>query len=450
MSNNTNSAPAIGWNIPGNVSSTMTSLNTSFSQPAQQAGSVPGASAPPLPKPRSKLPSSLSLNTSTTLVGGSSNTDPFANLPQPIPVPVQRQSSQGVGSFGNSSPPPSSGSYGYQSKFSGSFGSSSPPPSRESKFNSGSEFRNVSPSPTGQSHTYSFSSGGRGGYQSSETGYSKPASYGKPSGSSYSPTYKPTFSSNSSLKGNSYGMASSVVRDPTDLDILGKFEHVNKTDEKFRMITTYVNNSHGVRDGSVKVHDIYQLNIKGWGAWLKSQLSLGGMGSENMLLWYKTNPRGIQKLAGKMDGCVAFYDRLGRAFPENPNNMKNSSRQIIVLCAVSLGNVHKSPHGFQHWVNIGVPRGCNSVKGVGKKIPDYSANVDDDSFTIPSGPTKKNGEFKNYELDFNEYIVFDASRIKVKYAVDLEVFPASSGSKSSYSGAVSGNHGKFGSTHSAV
>ncbi|ODM88691.1 Poly [ADP-ribose] polymerase 1 [Orchesella cincta] len=107
--------------------------------------------------------------------------------------------------------------------------------------------------------------------------------------------------------------------------------------------------------------------------------------------------------------------------------MQKPLRQLMLLCSVSLGRVYESPHGFQHWsAKGGVPHGFSTIKGMGKFVPYWGENFGDDSVIVPCGKTIQNQKFQTYNLDFNEYIVFEGKRIKIKYAVDVEIKPASS------------------------
>ncbi|ODM87512.1 Poly [ADP-ribose] polymerase 1 [Orchesella cincta] len=66
-------------------------------------------------------------------------------------------------------------------------------------------------------------------------------------------------------------------------------------------------------------------------------------------------------------------------------------------------------------------RWFNTVKGTGKYVPCMGDSIADDSVIVPCGKTMQNQKFQSYKLDFNEYIAFDAKRVQVKYAVDLEI-----------------------------
>ncbi|ODM88689.1 Poly [ADP-ribose] polymerase 1 [Orchesella cincta] len=314
---------------------------------------------------------------------GSNQFDPFANLPNPIPVPFGKQSSNSQG--------------------------------------------NTSAAGRGAQAGHSASSSQWGGHQGSpKTNYNKAPS------SSYSGSNVTSHSSSPAKHSHSSNPQQqsqpSLVTKPKDLVIFGKFDKLNSSDQKFKAIVKYVRNSHGLKDsdGKVWVHDVYQIGGNTWKTFFNSIKKDITGSSAGMLLWYKTTPGGIRRLQQKKDGCVAFYDRVCRAFPQNPRNLQAPIRHLIILCAVSLGNVHKDRNGFKDWNLIGrAPDGYNSVKGMGSLCPDWKENFNDDSFEVPCGATKQHQVYKSYDLEFNEYMVFQSKQILVKYAVDLEITPSS-------------------------
>ncbi|OXA50566.1 Poly [ADP-ribose] polymerase 2-B [Folsomia candida] len=260
---------------------------------------------------------------------------------------------------------------------------------------------------------------------------------------------------------------------------LGSFSEVDATSEVGKMLTAYAENSIYMKPGSrmkVRIHTILK---KKDGGRLSRFLSGGGEGSGRgkgggrggrrsrsrsksptssgrgrggswsskkgghghhehgrkssgrgergdeftMLLWTKTSPESVRRLASGRDGCFAFYDRFSRALPLPMDKMKENLRQIFILCKVNLGRKYKSPHGYPTWGKVSHPprgSGCDSVQAVGKYKPNWKKNVQYKSTIVPLGESEKSTRFPTFEVDYNEYFVFKADQIKVKYAIDVE------------------------------
>ncbi|CAL8135957.1 unnamed protein product [Orchesella dallaii] len=240
---------------------------------------------------------------------------------------------------------------------------------------------------------------------------------------------------------NSYQrqMSMAPVQNITDLNMPVEFDCLSQSDEKFSMISKYIENSHGLKEsqGKVNIHNIYEINKADWIAFQNNLKIIEESDVEQMLLWYKTTAKGVQKLVQGKDDAVVLYDRICRAFPENLRNIRNPTRQLIILCAVSLGKIHESPLGFCHWSLRGSPpAGYNSVIGAGKSGPCWDETDMDDSFIVPNGETTPNQPDEEYKLEFSEYILFEAKRINVKYVVDVEVIPSLLRRQASYGTAI--------------
>lgn len=59
----------------------------------------------------------------------------------------------------------------------------------------------------------------------------------------------------------------------------------------------------------------------------------------------------------------------------------------------------------------------DSVKCVGKFIPDWDSCKEIDGVLLPSGETKVNTRFKSFAVQYNEHCVYEPERIKAKYLV---------------------------------
>ncbi|CAL8135955.1 unnamed protein product [Orchesella dallaii] len=225
-----------------------------------------------------------------------------------------------------------------------------------------------------------------------------------------------------------------------ELTVFGQFDSLDVNDFTFQIIQKYVQNSHGLPIGAeVTIHNVYELIKSDYSMSttllapkMNKNSSRSTEGCEQMLLWFKTTPAGIKKLAHGTDGCVALYDRICRAFTEKPENLQAPLRQIFLLCEVSLGKVYNDLQGYQRWSRVGqAPSGFDTIKGIGSFCPDWNENYSEGFVVFPCGPTVKQQGFRKYEINFNEYIVFERNRIKIKYAVELDLIPLAYLQKSS-------------------
>ena len=69
-------------------------------------------------------------------------------------------------------------------------------------------------------------------------------------------------------------------------------------------------------------------------------------------------------------------------------------------------------HADSNAVNL--PEGKNSTKGVGRSAPDPKKAVEKDKVRIPMGPGIP-GNVPGAHFQFNEYIVYDETQVKIKY-----------------------------------
>lgn len=86
---------------------------------------------------------------------------------------------------------------------------------------------------------------------------------------------------------------------------------------------------------------------------------------------------------------------------------------FILLCEVALGTPHKLNHADFNASNL--PPGSHSTMGCGGYGPDpRKAEQSTDGYTIPMGPCMKT-EVKGSSLQFNEYIVYNANQVRMRY-----------------------------------
>ena len=89
---------------------------------------------------------------------------------------------------------------------------------------------------------------------------------------------------------------------------------------------------------------------------------------------------------------------------------------LLVLCDVALGKCNELVNADYQADQL--PKGCHSVKGVGRTVPKTSEKLD--QVTVPIGPGIQDKQGKNRTLQYNEYIVYDVAQIKIKYLVKIK------------------------------
>lgn len=85
---------------------------------------------------------------------------------------------------------------------------------------------------------------------------------------------------------------------------------------------------------------------------------------------------------------------------------------VILLCEVAAGN-SDIRYRFDH---SELKENCDSLQGLGKYYP-HPVHVCDDGLIIPNGKLVQRDE--EADLNFNEFVIFDTSRVKIRYMVQL-------------------------------
>jgi poly [ADP-ribose] polymerase len=94
---------------------------------------------------------------------------------------------------------------------------------------------------------------------------------------------------------------------------------------------------------------------------------------------------------------------------------------LLFLCEVALGNMYEL---LQAGNITKLPDGKHSTKGVGCWQPDTKSHVEleGEGVTVPIG-TLKQDLVTGKALQYDEFIVYDTSQIKMRYAVIVEYKP---------------------------
>ncbi len=95
-----------------------------------------------------------------------------------------------------------------------------------------------------------------------------------------------------------------------------------------------------------------------------------------------------------------------------------STHGCMLLCEVALGESHEllqADHGA-----AALPAGKHSTRGVGRSQPHAGGAVTlADGLTVPCGAIETK-EVPGAALQYNEFVVYDTSQIKLKYLVKVK------------------------------
>lgn len=163
---------------------------------------------------------------------------------------------------------------------------------------------------------------------------------------------------------------------------------------------------------------------------LKCQNENDGAKFENkMLLWYGTRIGNYVSLISEgfhlpspESPSTAYMFGKGIYFADMSVKASASCHPsngigFLMLCEVSLDNIEKRTFGDYNLPST-MKEGMNSVLGCGLNVPDESGTKVLNNIKIPLGPPVKS-DIKSF-FGFNQYIVYDTSRIKIRYLVKIK------------------------------
>lgn len=201
---------------------------------------------------------------------------------------------------------------------------------------------------------------------------------------------------------------------------------VEASDDKHRLVTEYITNTHASTHSSykLKVQDIFEIDRDGEEARFKSEIP------NRMLLWHGsrlTNWVGILSqglriappeapVSGYMFGKgVYFADMVSKSANYCFTNPSNNVG-ILMLCEVAMGKMRELTNADYNASNL--PKGYHGTKGCGSTAPPETSYVDHDGMKVPIGAGERTD--KQGGLLYNEYIVYDVAQIRMKYLIKTE------------------------------
>ncbi|GMR59960.1 hypothetical protein PMAYCL1PPCAC_30155, partial [Pristionchus mayeri] len=227
------------------------------------------------------------------------------------------------------------------------------------------------------------------------------------------------------MKGEKTPKGVACKMDPIDVNYLKLKSEITvlpKDSPDYSMIVQYANNSHGSTHASkIQITDIFCVNRDGEEARFKQHLG------NRMLLWHGSRVSNFVGIisqglriappeaphAGYMFGKgIYFADMVSKSANYCHPDYSNQDA-FLLLCDVALGAVQEEATATN--VNP-LKKGFTAVKGMGYQFPDPSTLFNHpNGYVVPSGKSTK-GEKKFY-LEYNEFIVYDVSQVRIRYLV---------------------------------
>eukprot|EP01147_Barroeca_monosierra_P005117 gene5117-156_t len=181
----------------------------------------------------------------------------------------------------------------------------------------------------------------------------------------------------------------------TDIDVLPK------RSKEFRMIETYVKNSHA------ETHNQFNLEIVERLLWHGSRLTnFVGILSEGLRIAPPTAPA-----TGYMFGKGIYLADMVSKSANYCHCTSSSPSGLLLLCEAALGNMLECTNA--EYIER-LPKGKHSTFGKGKTCPDPAESITIDNVQVPLGPAKPSG-VKHSSLLYNEFIVYDVAQVQIRY-----------------------------------
>lgn len=187
----------------------------------------------------------------------------------------------------------------------------------------------------------------------------------------------------------------------------------------YRKVVKYVNNSQCHPNIKLTVVNIHRV-------WVRNQDDENLFHISNRhLLWHGTKRSNIPNIlndgfklptnVGQMFGSgIYFADRITKS-----SNYSDLDVTFLLLCEVGLGKVYSCKRPHNDWLSP--PSGFDSVKANGTYVPDWTEIGRYCGAQIPFGRTAKCTKYTSHAVNYNEFIVYDPSRIIIRFLVEVKV-----------------------------
>ncbi|KAJ3172436.1 hypothetical protein HDU88_005760 [Geranomyces variabilis] len=212
-------------------------------------------------------------------------------------------------------------------------------------------------------------------------------------------------------------------------------EVADRASDSFQLVQEYLYDTRG--EGSqYEISNLFEADRNGE----RGRMSKGGFGAQTrMMLWHGTrssNFLGIlssglriapvgARLSGQMYGAgIYFGDQFQKSVGYAHNHAPGLNGYVcLLLCAVAVGEQpYESEQAEPELVKA--PGSAIATKGLGKRGPTGAMVRCEDGVIVPCAPIvqyplRKNDKGEGIErcLNFNEYIVYDPSQVRIRYVV---------------------------------
>ncbi|KAM9355428.1 poly [ADP-ribose] polymerase 1 [Pholidichthys leucotaenia] len=227
------------------------------------------------------------------------------------------------------------------------------------------------------------------------------------------------------------GGAQDNESDPIDINyekLKTEIEVVDKNTNEAEVIIQYVKNTHAATHNTytLEVQEIFKIVREGEHQRYRPFEEL----HNRQLLWHgsrTTNYAGILSqglriappeapVTGYMFGKGVYFADMVSKSANYCHTSQSDPVGLILLAEVALGNMHELKKA-SHITKL--PKGKQSVKGLGRTAPDAGASVSLNGVQVPLGkgvPTN----IDDTSLLYNEYIVYDVAQINMKYLLKIK------------------------------
>jgi poly [ADP-ribose] polymerase len=205
-------------------------------------------------------------------------------------------------------------------------------------------------------------------------------------------------------------------------------KYLPKEDINYSIIEQYLMNSNYIKNSPrIKLNEVFKVEEK------KTTQNKLNLKSNKKLLWYGVSisnfanifkngmelPSPEAPIFSYMFGKGMYFSDV--AIKSFYNSHPQNNVGLMLLCEVELGNVEE-----RFKADIKLPqtmeKNKNSIKVIGMNYPDESGNyINEEGIIIPTGRILVNQDSnKKSYFDFNEYIVYNLSQIKIKYITKVQ------------------------------
>jgi poly [ADP-ribose] polymerase len=187
-----------------------------------------------------------------------------------------------------------------------------------------------------------------------------------------------------------------------------------------RYMKTNVGGSHNF---GLAIESIYEINkpqeaqaYRKWDSLHNKQLLWHGTRLANAVgilsTGFRINPVGVPT-TGKMFGNGLYFANASTKSAGYMGISMQSGYGLLFLCEIALGNMHERLQA-EHVTTL--PDGRHSTKGMGCWQPETNSHVEIGDVTVPIGKLKQ-GAISGKALQYDEFIVYDTSQIKMRYVM---------------------------------